>query len=174
MHRGVIELSSTFHALGPLDDKGRTYAVLVDASFSGTKTCGEIDGIRAIVGHENDDGVFSVPHLCDRIEQALERNVELRDHAIDWGDPIPPVGVFEILLVVPFAKLLRDIERRVRDVQRDVTEKRLTASLFHEADGFINEHVRAITLGLFESAVVEERRVPIAVTRVVRELDLAP
>ena len=91
----------------------------------------------------------------DPVEQPLEGNVELRDHPVDGCDPVSSVWILQILFVVGLTKLLRHIERRMGNIQRQIAEERLVAGVVDELNRFVNENIGAVSFGFPELVVVQ-------------------
>ena len=95
---------------------------------------GEVAG-AAVVRQEDDQRVVGDPRFLQGVEDPADRVVERGDHP----EVDPPQ--FVLLVGEPVVVLLRDLERRVRRVERRVEEERLIGVPADEVDRLVAEDV---------------------------------
>ena len=113
-------------------------------------------GGRAIVGHEDQNGVVRQAPGVQVGHQFAYVGVYVPDHPVDSR-----VLVAEPPRDVGLAELLRNQIGRVRSVRRDVGEEGLVLAIDDPFDRFVEEDVRAIAVVLLLHAVVEEDRIEV-------------
>ena len=126
-------------------------------------------GGRAVVGREHNQCLPGDTEPINRLEQPADIRVDVLDHAVEPGDPVPlPVVAHPCRCEwrgVRLRRALRAVERLVRCVGRDQAEERLL--VFRAAadprDCLVEEHVGAVARRLDERAVAADHRIDIPV-----------
>ena len=136
-------------------------------THAGVKHAGP--GGRAVVSREHDQCLSGHAEPIKRLEQPADIRVDVLDHAVEPGDPVPLPAVAHPCRcerrVIRLRRALRAVERLVRCVGRDQAEKRLL--VFRAAadprDCLVEEHVGAVARRLDEHAVAADHRIDIPV-----------
>ena len=171
----LFDLAPGLEARGPAHEERGADAPFVDAPLAGPHARVVALAVGAVVGQEDDDGVFGQAELVEPGQEPADVVVDVLDHAEDLGGilgHVPPLvaGGREVVglhaeVFVGLGVLLGNLERPVGTVVGQVDEEGLAAVLPDVVDGRRGEDVGAVALGFDPLGIVQQRGVEVAVVR---------
>jgi hypothetical protein len=115
-------------------------------------------GCRPVVAEKDDDRVVAQTKIVESREQPSDVVIDVRDHAVDARERRVQTFCREGVEVI-----VGHLERRVRRVEREITEERLALAARDETHRLVREHVGDIPLRLHRPSVVFEIRVEVEI-----------
>ena len=113
---------------------------------------------HAIIGHEDDEGVFELVPFFELLHEEAEVGVDVLDHAVAGGGFVIVAEVFE-----SFDVFGGSVEGAVGGVEGDVGEVGLLGIDlgFHPAEGGLEEEVGAEAFGFDDGVVMKDEVVEV-------------
>ncbi len=146
----------------PSDEHGDAQTALVERSLAPLHAAVPTPTVRAVVTEIDDDGVLPQAEPVDLRQYPADVPVDVLAHSQSGAGHRDLLAArvavlqFRVKLREPFKKSFRDLHRRMRRVEWQVTEKRLLAAPAHELESVIGQVVGEVALAPDQRPVVVE------------------